>query len=59
LRSIVPKALNSVDVIMIRKHARRASWYMDAYRKELSLAAAKFAIKKYKSHKRIPESIIP
>ena len=57
LRKTVPEALGSVDIITIRKFARKAWRYMDAYRKGLTPSAAEFAVKKYKSHRRIPENI--
>ncbi|CAG8673090.1 12154_t:CDS:2, partial [Cetraspora pellucida] len=57
LRKTVPEAFNSVDIITIKKFARKAWRYMDAYRKGLTPSAAEFVVKKYKSHRRIPENI--
>ncbi|CAG8435766.1 6477_t:CDS:10 [Scutellospora calospora] len=57
LRKTVPEALDSVNIITIRKFARKVWRYMDAYRKGLTPSAAEFAVKKYKSHRRIPKNI--
>jgi len=46
-----------VSLQTIRKFARRSQRYMDAYRKGLTLQAAEFAVKKYKSHRRLPENV--
>jgi hypothetical protein len=58
LREVVPRALDSVDLVTIRRFARRAQRYMDAYRKGLTQAQAEFAVKKYHSHHRIPDAIM-
>ena len=54
---IVPKALDSVSLITIRKFARKSWRYMDIYRKAISGKLAEFAVKKYKSHRRVPDNI--
>lgn len=41
----------------IRKLARKSKRYMDVYRKGLTEKLAEFAVKKYKSHRRIPNEI--
>ena len=58
LKDTIPHALASVDLITIRKFARRAQRYMDAYRKGLTQAQAEFAVKKYRSHRRIPDAVV-
>ena len=58
LNETVPKALDSVNLITIRKYARKSFRYMDAYRKGLTGKAAQYAVKKYHSHRRIPNNII-
>jgi hypothetical protein len=55
LRKTVPEALDSVPLQTIRKNARFCFRYMDAYRRGLSWELAKFATKRYRSHRRIPE----
>jgi hypothetical protein len=57
LKEVVPRALESVEVLTIRKFARRAQRYMDAYRKGLTQAQAEFAVKTYRSHRRIPDVV--
>jgi hypothetical protein len=54
----VPKALCSVPVETIRKHARKCFRYMNAYRLGLAGPQAEFAVKKYKHHRGIPPSIL-
>jgi len=55
LRKTVPEALDSVPLQTIRKNARFCFRYMDAYRRGLSWELAKFATKRYRSHRRVPE----
>ncbi|CAG8840027.1 46460_t:CDS:2, partial [Gigaspora margarita] len=43
LKKTVPEAFDSMDIITIRKFARKAWRYMDGYRKGLIPSAAKFA----------------
>ena len=57
LKRTVPEALASVDLKTIRRFARRAQRYMSAYRLGLTLKAAEYAVKKYKSHRRIPQDV--
>ena len=54
----VPLALNSVSLCKIRRFARRCYRFMSAYRLGLSGRAAIFAAKKYKSHRKVPESVL-
>ncbi|CAG8778034.1 31646_t:CDS:2, partial [Racocetra persica] len=51
LKKTVLQALASVPLSEIRR-------YIDAYRKGLTSEAAKYAVKKYQSHRRIPDSIL-
>jgi len=56
LEKTVPLALNSVPLESIRKYARRAWRFMDAYRKELTGVEALYTVKKYKSRRKIPNN---
>ena len=62
LKEIVPKALRSVELPSIRKYARKCDRYMDAYREnngiQLTVAQVEHAVKKYRSHRSIPRSIM-
>src|ERR1043165_5444253 len=55
LQRIVPISLESVDLITIRKFARHAWRYMDLYKKGITGKLAEYGVKKYKSHRRIPD----
>ena len=57
LQKIVSKALDSISSITIRKFARKSWRYMDIYRKGISGKLAEFAVKKYKSHRCVPDNI--
>jgi hypothetical protein len=57
LKTVVPKALDSVSLEHIRKYARHSFHYMDAYRNGLTGEQAKFAIKQYKSHRKVTHNI--
>lgn len=54
LLDTVPKALDSIPLLTIRKFARKSFRYMNAYRLGLTGHAAEFAVRKYKSHRRVP-----
>ena len=58
LQKTVPLGLDSVNLITIRKFARKAWRYMDIYRKEIGGKLAEYAVKKYKSHRRVPDNIL-
>ncbi len=58
LERTVPEALNYVPLEQIRRYSRHSWRFMDAYRKGLTGTAALYAVKKYKSHRRIPENVI-
>ena len=57
LQKIVPIALNSVPLITIRKYAQKSWRYMNIYRKGITGKLAEYAVKKYKSHRRVPDNI--
>jgi hypothetical protein len=58
LKEIVPRALESVTLTKIRRFARRSIRYMSAYEQGLSGKAAVFAVKKYRSHRRVPATVL-
>ena len=63
LQTTVPSALNSVSLCSIRKFARKSERYIDAYRPKagdmrLTPAQVEYAVKKYRSHRRIPDKIL-
>jgi hypothetical protein len=64
LQRTVPIALDSVFVPLIRKIARKCYRYMDAFwpkgksGTQLSMQQVEFAMKKYKSHRCVPPSIL-
>ena len=57
-RQIVHDLVRQVglDLQLVRKCARNSYRWMDAYRKGLDGAQAERAVRKYKSHRRIPEN---
>ena len=61
LRGAVPKALQDISVSTIRRFFRHAFRYMDAYRprsgRTLTMVQAAFAVKKYTSHRCIPDEV--
>ena len=63
LKGMVPEALDSVSLATFRRLHRRCQCYMYAYavRDEngegLTFAQARFAVRKYSSHRKIPDSI--
>jgi hypothetical protein len=58
LKQTISNALDSVNLIKIRRFARRANRYISAYELGLSGKAAIFAVKKYRSHRRVPENVL-
>ena len=58
LQRTVPESLESVSLITIRRFSRKCWRYMDLYRKGLSGKLVEYAVKKYKSHRRIPDSVL-
>ncbi|CAB4477291.1 unnamed protein product [Rhizophagus irregularis] len=58
LQRVVPESLDSVTLITIRKFSRKCWRYMDLYRKGIDGKLVEYAVKKYKSHRRIPEGVL-
>jgi len=58
LLNTVPEALDSVDVNTIRRFARKSWRYMDLYRNGITGKLVEYTVKKYRSHRRIPEYVI-
>ena len=58
LKRTVPQALESVPLIEIRRYARKSFRYMDVYRKGLTGKLAEYAVKKYRSHRHVPDTIL-
>ncbi|CAG8622240.1 19511_t:CDS:2, partial [Cetraspora pellucida] len=56
LQEAVPEALNSVDIVTIRKFTRKSWRYMELYHGELIGKLAEYACKKFKLHRRVPEN---
>jgi hypothetical protein len=52
--------VRSVDVLVVEicRYTQRAFRYMDAYQTGLTGKAAEIAIKKYRSHRRIPHTML-
>lgn len=62
LQKTVPLALNSISLSTIRKFARKSERYIDAYRLKgnvrLTPTQVEYAVKKYRSHRRIPAKVL-
>ena len=62
LQQTVPKALEAVPLLSIRKFARKCWRYMDAYREKngqrLTQKQVEYAVRKYKRHRVVPQSIL-
>ncbi|EUC67676.1 DDE family endonuclease [Rhizoctonia solani AG-3 Rhs1AP] len=57
-RKLVPECLNAASITTIR-HFWRKSWrYMDAYMNGLTGKQAEFAVKKFKSHRRVGKRVM-
>ena len=54
----VPQSLDSVLLITIRRFAQKAWWYMDLYRHGIDGKLAEYAIRKYRSHRKISEGVL-
>nr|CAG8581147.1 13284_t:CDS:2 [Entrophospora candida] len=57
LSNTVLLVLGSIPVSSIR-NAHRSLRYINAYKKRLTLNAAEYAVKKYCSHRRIPNDVL-
>ncbi len=58
LEKTVPEALNSISLKTIRSYACRFWRFIDVYKKGLTGIEALYAVKKYKSHRRIPDNVM-
>ena len=58
LLTTAPLAFEFISLSTIRKFARKSFRYMDTYRKGLSANAAEYAVKKYRSHRKIPINVL-
>ncbi|EAU83213.1 hypothetical protein CC1G_11674 [Coprinopsis cinerea okayama7 len=56
-KELVPALLDSIEIKTIRAFFRKTWRYMDAYRQGLNAAQAEYAVKKYKSHRKIGKKI--
>ncbi|KAJ7141467.1 hypothetical protein C8R44DRAFT_867087 [Mycena epipterygia] len=56
-KTLVPESLDLISIDNIRRYFRHCYRYMDAYRVGLNLRQAAYAVKKFKSHRRIPANI--
>lgn len=57
LKDLVPEAFESIDVLTIRRWEHRMWRWIDAYKDGLNVTQANFAVKQYKSHRRIPQRV--
>lgn len=60
MKTIVPQTLDSVDVLTMRRFARKSYRYIDAYREredgehfDMSPEVVEWNVKQYSSHRRI------
>ncbi|CAB4429756.1 unnamed protein product [Rhizophagus irregularis] len=58
LQKMVSESLDSVTLITIKKFSRKCWRYMDLYRKGIDRKLVEYVVKKYKSHRRIPEGVL-
>jgi hypothetical protein len=58
LKTCVPKSLESVPLASIRKYFRRCGHFIESYHLGCDYELTKYAHKKYRSHRRIPDSIL-
>ena len=57
LQENIPRAFDSIPLKQVRKYARRAAKFMDCYRKGLIVLQVEYIVKKYKSHRKIPDNV--
>ncbi|CAJ0748393.1 16_t:CDS:1, partial [Entrophospora sp. SA101] len=50
--------LDSVPLITIRRFAQKAWRYMDLYRHGIGGKLAEYAVRKYRSHRKIPDEVL-
>ncbi len=58
LKSCVPTSLESVPLASIRKFFRRCGHFVQSYHFGCDYELTKFAQKKYRSHRRIPDTVL-
>ncbi|GET00739.1 hypothetical protein GLOIN_2v1792152 [Rhizophagus clarus] len=58
LQKIVSESLDSISLINIRKFSRKCWRYMDLYRKGIDGKLVEYAMKKYKSHRKILKDVL-
>ena len=62
LRNLLPVALDNAPISSIRKFARKCFRYMDAYRAKngqyLTQRQIEYAVRRYRGHRTIPQSVI-
>jgi hypothetical protein len=58
LKETVPEVLGKVELVKIRRFARKCERYMSCYRLGLPPKLAEFACRKFKSHRSIPSDTI-
>ena len=58
LKTMVPNALDAISIIKIRRWFRLTERFRDAYKQGISGSLADFAVRKYRSHRRLPSGII-
>ena len=57
LQETVPRVLDSVPLGQIRKYAQKSAKFMECYRKGLTGLQAVYVLKKYKSHRTVPDFV--
>ena len=58
LQETVPQSLDAVPLITIRRFAQKAWRYMDLYRHGIGGKLAEYAVRKYRSHRKIPDGVL-
>ena len=58
LKEVVPHALDSISLIKICQFTCHFACYISAYEFGLSGKAAVFAVKRYRSHRRVSENVL-
>lgn len=58
LKDRVPRVLDQLPIASIRRWFRLSDRFRDSYKRGLTGRLADFAVRKYKSHRRLPDSIV-
>ena len=58
LKDMLPKAVKEIPISTFRRCAQHSYRFMSAYRLGLEGPLADYALKKYTSHRRIPENVV-